>query len=372
MYTIKQCNTKNLKNLFIDFPYQLNKNNPHWIPPLKLSILDTFNFEKNPFWKLVDYDFWIVTKQEIVVGRVLALINHPQNKIENNKIGHFGFLESIDNQDVFKLLLDTATNWCSSKGMNKIMGPLNPSLNYELGVLTKGFDLDPYFMMTYNATYYNQNIITCGFCPSMEFYAYQLDVANFHASNKILAICNRYFKNKSIIIRNINLKNFDKESETIRNIYNDAFQSHWGYVPFEKDEFKFMAKDMTQIINPNLLFTIMVDNEDVAFILALPNLNEVLKKIKNGKLFPFGFIKLLYLKKYIKSVRVINIAIKSKYEHLGLGALLYIEMVKRLKQNGYMTGEMSWVAANNLKMNNAITTMGGKVTKKYLIYEKNI
>lgn len=352
---------------FLNVPVRVNKGNPKWVPPLQLGVRNVFS-DKNPFWNFTEKILFVGYRGGLPIGRIAAF--YPKNGAAAE--GYFGFLEGENEGALFKALLEAAKDWLKNKGCTMMKGPFNPGLNYELGVLVDGFERQPFFMMSYNPPFYDAQIKDCGFEKEVDFFAYELSTDDFQIHEKMERVNNALRERCAISFFNIDLKKFKQSTDIIRTLYNDAFQDHYGYVPFDEMEFDYMAKDMTQVIDPRLLFTVLVDGEQAGFILALPNLNEALQYVKDGKLWPFGIINFLFYKRRIKTVRVINVAIRKKFIHLGLGSLLYEEMVRRLRNSGYTGGEMSWVVEDNLPMNKAAREMGGQIRKTYRIYRKSI
>ena len=241
-----------------------------------------------------------------------------------------------------------------------------------MGTLISGFELPPYIMMTYNFEYYPQKIEAAGYMKEMDFFAYYTGRHAPTLYHKIDRIIDLTKKKYALTVRRVNKKNFYSEIDILHEVYNDAFSGHYGFVPMTKDEFVFMGKDLFQIVDEDFLLIAEYNNEPVAFILALPNYNEVFGRIKNGKLFPFGLIKFLYFKNKIESIRILTIAIKEKYRHLGIGAYLYREIIKTTDEKKTTHGEMSWIAENNVQMNKAAVEMGAVLNKKYRLYYKNL
>ena len=349
---------------FYTFNLTHYKNSNKFIHPLQVSLKDTFDIKNNPYWLTVNYKFFIAKKDRKPVGRIAVMA--PKNNLQQ---AHFGFFECTNDLTVARQLFEKAEKTSIDWGCKHLNGPFNPSLNYELGVLTEGFQNEPFFMMTYN---YEDLIKKCGYHPEEKFYSYLLETKNFIEHSKLLRVANTLKNNPEIIIRNVNLKNFEAEARAIFKIYNDAFKGHFGFVPFEQKEFLFMAKDMKQIINPSLLKLVFWNNEPVVFILTLPNLNEVLKRIKKGQLFPTGILKLLYFKNKISSVRVVNAAIKQKYQHSGLGALMYYSIFQEIKKLNLKTGQLSWIAESNKTMLKIVEELGAVKENTYAIYKKDL
>ena len=325
---------------------------------------------KHPFWQQNPHRFFLAYQNGRCVGRIAAFVNKEHNRFHQLNDGSFGFLEAENEAAVFGQLLQTAEEFLVQQGCRQITGPFNPSLHYELGVLTEGFDTPPYFMLTHNASYYDARIKEAGYQKQKDFYAYMLDGAGYVPTEKMLRV-GAYLKERyQISLRHIDLKAFQREVETFYSLYTDAFSGHWGFTPMEKEEFLTMATEMKQLADPRLILIAERQGEPIAFLLCLPNLNEVLINIKNGRLFPFGLFKILTGKRKIKSARVVIAAVKKSQEHLGLGALLYPELMQRGKQYGYQQCELSWVVEDNVIMNRIATGLQARRHKTYRIYHK--
>jgi GNAT superfamily N-acetyltransferase len=356
---------------FVQFPYSLYARHKSWVPPLRISQEEILN-RNNSFWKNNPNEFFLAYINGQVVGRIVAFMNRQHSNHFNSNDGFFGFLEAIDDAEVFAQLFHHAEEFLKSHQCNNIIGPMNPTIHHELGVLTNGFGLPPFFMLTYNSHYYDGLIQQCGYHTLKDFAAYKLDTADFQLTNKIHRVQLLLQKKCSVVIRTPNMKDFINELRIFHGIYNSAFVDHWGFSPINWDEFLFLGKDMKMVLNKEMVLIAEIDHEPIGFLLAIPNLNEVLIKIKNGRLFPFGFFRLLFQRKKIKSLRVITIAIKKEYQHLGIGSILYPEIVQRAKTNGYTSSELSWVSENNVQMNKVCIEIGGEVYKNYRLYSKPI
>jgi hypothetical protein len=306
------------------------------------------------------------------VGRIAGFINKEHNEYHNSSVGFFGFLEAIEDPAVFNSLLNAAEEFISGNGCRIIIGPFNPSLHYELGVLTRGFNEPPYFMLTHNYNYYESYILSSGYMGLKDFYSYKLVAKQFNPTPTMERVNTHLHNRYPLIIRNADLKNFVKELDIIYEIYNDAFAGHWGFTPIQKEEFRLLAKDMKSIIDPKLVLIAELNKVPVAFLLCLPNFNEIFIKIKHGRLFPFGILKLLAGKNQIKSVRVITAAVKKKYQHLGIGGALYPEIMKKAIEGRFKEGELSWVVEDNYEMTRIAKDLGAEAYKTYRVYSKNL
>ncbi len=369
--TILPVSNKKDLMTFIKFPWKIYKDDPYWVPPLLLDMKNLLNKTKNPFFNHSEADFFLAKRNGDIVGRIAAILNNPHNKIHNEKTGFFGFFECINDEQVSAALLNTAKEWVQSKDMTQLRGPMNYSVNDTAGFLSEGFNSSPAIMMTYNPKYYLDLMDKAGFSKIKELYAYTFN-RDMPIPERFIKFANKTLEDPSIKLRTINMKEFDKEVSIIQEIYNDAWQNNWGAVPMTSEEFRHAAKDLKTAVDPDIVFVAEVNGEPAGFSLALPDYNEIFKDI-NGRLFPFGLIKLLLNKKKIKGIRVITLGVKQKFQKKrGLAPAFYYETYVRGKNKGYSVGEFSWILDDNVLMNRAIEALGATLYKKYSIYEKAV
>lgn len=357
---------------FIKFPWQIYRNDPYWVPPLLIDRKKLLDTGKNPFFKENPVRFFMAYRNSKPVGRIAAIINHRHNEYHQDKAGFFGFLEGINDREVFELLLNTACEWLRQHDRTSIVGPVNPSTNDEVGFLVDGFDTPPFFMMTHSPAYYNEILESLGYRKAKDLLAYFVDDETVILNKKMQRVCAAIRSKYDVAIRPVNLKNFKQELEIVRSIYNDAWAPNWGFVPMTPEEFDFVANDFRQIINPELALIGEYKGEAVGFLLALPNYNEVFKKIPNGRLIPFGLFTFLLNKNKIRSMRVVTLGIKRQYQAMGIGALFYDEIIRRGRKIGMQSAEMSWILEDNDLMNKAVNLLGARPYKTYRIYEKDL
>ena len=365
------------KRLFIDLPYKLYRGSPHWIAPLRIAQRDILNTNRHPFYKTSDVEMFLAQRDGRVVGRIMAILNHAHNEFHNERVGFFGFFEVGNDPEASAALLDTARDWVRQRGAEVIRGPVNPSTNYECGLLVDSFDSDPVVMMTYNPPYYVELIERYGLQKAMDLYAYATSAESFIVSDKLTRVADRLKKRDGISVRTINLKDFKNEVERVRRIYNDAWSRNWGFVPVSEEEFEHLAKDLKQIVDPEIAYIAEKETEGraervpIAFFLAVPDLNRALKKI-NGRLLPFGLPKLLWHSRKINFIRIVTMGVVKEYQSLGIAAVFYDEVYRRAPAHGYANGEVSWVLENNDLMNRAMDLLGAQRSKTYRIYEMRI
>jgi len=366
--TITELKGKSDLNKFVNLPWSIYRNDPHWVPPLKIAIKDLMA-PKHPFYETSQCRTFLAMQDGKVLGRIMGIINHEHNKFHQEKCGFFGFFEATNNEKVANALLRKVQDWLLAEGMDIVRGPVNPSTNYECGLLVEGFDDDPQLMMTYNPPFYKKLNEDNGYAKSKDLLAYQIDL-NFQMPEKIVKIAERVEKSENVTYRKINMKDWDNEIRLMMDIYNSAWEKNWGFIPMTEKEFLHTAKDLKTVIDPNLIQFCMVKGDPAAFIVALPDYNQVFKRIPNGRLLPTGIFKLLTGKKHINRMRVITMGVKEKYRNLGLASLLYKREKEDALAQGYKECEMSWILEDNFNMNRPLVVMGAKPYKRYRIFEK--
>ncbi len=373
MITIIPVETKKSRAEFIDFPHDLYLGDPNYVPELFVAQDDLLNPAKHPFFKHSSAQLFLAYENGKLVGRIAAIWNVHHNTYNNVNEGQFGFFDCIDSQKVANALLKTAEDWVKAKGGDKLVGPINLSTNETCGLLIEGFDTPPVAMMTYNYPYYIDLIDNYGFSKQVDLRAYDVrtETANLR-SVALLEKLEERLKRSGIILREINLKDFKNEAEKIKKVYNQAWDKNLGFVPMTDDEFAWVAKDLKMIVDPSFCIIAEKDNEIVGFSVGIPNINEILIKIKRGRLLPTGIFKLLFGKKNIKTLRVMMLGVLEPYRKLGIEACLYGRIIKNAKPKGIEGAECSWMLEHNYMMNHAIEQINGKLTKSYRIYEKSI
>ena len=360
---------------FIQLPWKIYKDYPHWVPPLRLQLKTTLNPQKNPFFEHADVAFFVCREGSEVVGRIAAILNENHNAFHKEKVGFFGFFESIQNFDVAKVLLDAASQWVKEKGMVLLRGPMSFSTNDECGFLIEGFDSSPMVMMPYNPEYYLEFMEEYGFQKVKDLLAYV--IYRQELPHRLRRAAELIQRRRKITLRSINLKDFEREVERMKEIYNSAWERNWGFVPMTDKEFTHMAKDLREkvigksVIDPDLVLIAEVKGEPVGFSLALPDINQALKKV-NGRLFPFGLLKLRWYMRKIDAMRLITLGVKKQYRRLGIDGLFYYETFRRGLEKGYRMGEASWILEDNIMMKRGAENVGATIYKRYRVYEKSL
>lgn len=362
-------NNKSALKEFVELPYGLYRNDPHWVPPLRIAVKELLDKVKHPFYANAETELFLARRNGKVVGRVAAILDRAHNRFHEEKAGFFGFFECENDLEAAKALLATAQDWVTGKGAEFLRGPVNPSTNYECGMLIDGFDRDPMVMMTYNPRYYPTLMDQAGMRKSKDLLAYLSD-ANTIEMKKIDRVADKVLKTTGVRVRPINMKDFDAEVARVWEVYGAAWARNWGFIPMSREEFALMGKGMKMILKPELVLIGEIGDRVVGFALALPDVNQALKPA-NGRLLPTGLLKILYYQRLIKSVRVLALGVVEEYRASGLAAGFYATLVRNARKLGFGETEMSWILEDNVLMNRSLEVMGAKRYKTYRIYERN-
>ena len=355
---------------FIDFPHDLYKNDPNYVPELFIGQRDLLT--THPFHKHSSLQPFLVLEDGRITGRIAAILNNSHNQFNKVNDGFFGFFDCINDQETANLLFETAAKWLKDKGADqKLIGPVNFSTNEACGLLIEGFDSPPFLLQTYNYPYYSELIEKAGFVKQVDLIAWHWQGQAYDdKSVRLLNALQERLKRNNIIIRKVNIKNFKEETAKLRQVYNSAWDQNTGFVPLNDEEFEWLAKDLKLILDPDFALVAEQNGKIVAFGLALPNFNEVLQKVKRGRLLPTGIFTILLNKKKIKSLRIYALGVVDGYRKMGIEAVLYGTIISEYKRKGFLHAEAGWTLENNTLMNEAIKAIKGDPYKKYRIYEK--
>ena len=364
---------KDLK-AFIRVPWRIYKDDPNWVPPLLIERKEAFSAH-HPYFKHAKWRAWTAYRNGEPIGRISAQIDDLHLQQHGTKTGFFGLIEAPDDIEVFKALFETAESWLRDEGMEHVVGPFNLSINQDLGVLVEGFDTPPYIMTGHAPPYYGAAIESCGYRPAQDLLAYGLDGGTLAIPRVMRALIER--SGDRIKVRKLNLKAKLAELESMRDIFNDAWENNWNFIPFTSEEFNTIGKELLMAAPNDFIQIAEVDGEDSAFIVLLPNINEAIADL-NGRLLPFGWAKLIRRLKvdFPKSARVALMGVRQKYQNTRFGpALAYMiinEVMEAGKARGLERVEMSWILDHNHGVRNIIESVGGLITKRYRMYEKEL
>jgi len=360
---------------FQRLPWAIYSGDPSWVPPIlsqERGLLGWADWRgrRHPFCDNAEIITFLAERRGATVGRVAVLVNNIHNQKYNEKVGFFGFFECIDDPAIATALFDAGQAWLRSHGMTVCRGPVNPSLNYTCGLLIDGFTTPPVFLMTYNPPYYAALIEACGFTKSQDLYAYEMDVA------LLAKLVDRYkpavisaLEGRGLTVRPFDPSRFDEEIKTYLELYNSSLDGTWGFTPLQQGEVRQIAAELKHIIAPEFAAFAMVNGQTIGAVLALLDYNQIIRTI-NGRLFPFGALKLIRGHKRIDVARGMAVTMSPGYQQSGLGIVLLDRLVEAAKPWGLKCWEFSWVLESNKSSRGTLERLGTKRSKTYRIYDR--
>ena len=371
---IREVSGKRAIEEFIRIPWNIYKQDPNWIPPLLFERRKAFS-AKHPFFKHADWRAWTAFRGGKPVGRISAQIDDLHQQLHDSKTGFFGLIEAPDDNEVFKALFTTAENWLREQGMRQVLGPFNLNINQEIGILVEGFDSPPFVMMGHSPAYYGASIERCGYRPAQDLLAYELTTGALTIPRIMQALLDR--SAQRVHVRCLLRKEKEADLEIMRDIFNDAWKENWNFVPFTREEFRMVGKELLMLLPENFIQIAELDGEAVAFIVLIPNINEVISDL-DGRLFPFGWARLIWRLKvdFPKTARVALMGVRQKHQNTRFGPALAYMVTKAVMDAGLdrelKRVEMSWVLSHNHATRNIIESVGGEIRKRYRMYEKDL
>jgi GNAT superfamily N-acetyltransferase len=368
---VQPVSTKKLLAQFIDFPHELYRNDSNYVPELFIAQRDLLTPGKHPFHEHSELQTFLAFRDGKVVGRIAAINNRNHNSFNDAQDGFFGFFDCINDKEVSEALFQTAADWLKKRNLKTIIGPVNFSTNEACGLLIEGFDGPPVVMMPYNSPYYVPLIEDAGLSEKVTLLAYTMVPKMVEDKPiRMTELLKERLARRNIVIRNVNLKGFDQEVVKIREIYNKAWDKNLGFVPMTDKEFAYLAKDLKMILDPDFCLVAEENGVAIGFALAIPDLNQVLAKIKKGRLLPTGIFKLLLNKKKINGLRVLALGVLASHRKLGIETCFYGELIKKGREKGFVYAEASWILEHNDMMNMALINIKADPYRRYRIYEK--
>ncbi len=355
---------------FIDYPYELYRGVEQFVPPLKMERNEFFDLEKNPFYKSSKTKLFLAMKDRKVVGRIAICVNFTHNEFHHEKTGFFGFLDTPDDFEIASKLLKVAMITLKREGMDKMRGPMNFSTNHEIGFLIEGFDMPPTVMMPYNYAYQPRLAEKFGLKKVMDLLGFII-TKDEPISERILTVEAKLRERSKIKLRTANFKDFSNEVSRLLQVYNQAWVHNWGFVPMDEAEFRYQCNNLKQIADPNMIFIAEYEGTPVAFSVALPDINQALIHLQ-GKLFPFGLIKLLWhtkVRNKVHGVRMITMGVIPQFQKRGIDMMFFVNTYNEGIKRGYKWAELSWILETNELMCRSAEQMGAKLYKRYRIME---
>ena len=366
---IQPVETRSQQQRFIRLPWRIYADDPCWMPPVIMSQQELLGFRKHPFYERSKSRSFLATRGGRDVGRITAIVNAVHIDRYKEQRGFFGFFECDEDTAASRALFQAAGDWLHAQGMTCIRGPANPSLNYECGLLIEGFDTPPFFMMTHNRPWYAQLVEDAGFGKIEDMFAFWGETSMLGGLDpKLVTMVEGVKERFGVTIRPLDRRRFADEVRTFLHIYNESLGGTWGFVPLTSGEIDHMAASLKYLIEPELTLVAEVEGKPVGAVFCLLDYNPRIKAI-DGRLFPFGFLRLLWNKKAIKRLRAISTNVIPEYQAWGIGLVLMNGLYERFMKWGLREVEFSWVLESNYLSRRTLERGGALVTKKYRMYQ---
>jgi GNAT superfamily N-acetyltransferase len=371
---ISEVSSRRERGAFIKFPWRVYANDPAWVPPLLIERKAFLDRKRHPFYRHGDAALFLARRNDELVGRIMASDDPNYNALHQSNVGCFGLFECINDRNVAVALFERATRWVRERGRTEIIGPIDYSTNYVCGLLMDGFQFSPTILTAHNPPYYRDLIESCGFAKEKDWYAWWFaDPAK--AVTQLRRLAERFHARCPATIRPANLKNLRDESSRLRQVYNQAWEKNWGFVPFTEAEIQFMTNELKPLLVSEFAWVAEIGNEPVGFALCLPDINVILRQL-NGRLtrfgFPVGLIKLLLYKRRVRQGRLIALGVVEKYRRAGIAEMLVLRVIEETMVKRGMTGELSMTLEDNFMINRFLDAIGAERYKTYRIFKRTL
>jgi GNAT superfamily N-acetyltransferase len=358
---------------FIKLPFRLYEGEPNWVPPLIADRRRFLDRSKNPFFEHGEAEYFLAWRDGRVVGRVTAQVDRNLHAVQDNRWGQFGFFECEDDQEAATALIDAAEAWVRGKGCDRLVGPFDFTTNDECGVLVEGFERLPVILMNWTHRHYPRLLEGAGLTKAMDTLMWSLDVVNRDRVHPaIWEMADKVEREHGIVCRGMRKKDMEAEIGRFLEVYNEAWERNWGFVPLTETEVRHYAKQLKPLLDENwAMIAETKDGRTVGAALTLPDYNQVLRHM-NGRLLPFGWAKFLWYRRRIDRVRVFALGVKKEFQHTGVAARFYQMHYDAAERTPQSQGETGWILETNKPMNRAMEGMGGEVVARYRIFEREL
>lgn len=353
---------------FIALAHDIYVGDPNWVAPLNRELADTLTPGRNPFWRHADRELFLAERNGRAVGRIAAINDRNYNEYHSSSIGFFGFYESVNDPEVTAALLGATEGWCREAGLARLFGPANPSMNDECGLLVDAFRQPPMIKTCYNPPWYAGLIEQAGYAKVKDLYGFRLDLAR-NLPEKITRVIEAHKASGDLVTRPVDLRQMARDLGYATEVYNDAWSRNWDFAPMTPAEIDELARQLKPVIVPELCPLVFYKGEIAAMAIGLPDYNQVLIRLR-GRMFPFGWLRFLLGRRHINRGRLWALGVKRRFQHLGLGAVMYHEAFAGARRLGYRWGELSWILEDNEAIIRPIRLLGGERYKTWRIYEK--
>ncbi|HVD38885.1 MAG TPA: hypothetical protein VNC15_08650 [Solirubrobacterales bacterium] len=374
--TIRPVRTRRELKRFVKLPFRLHRESEQWVPPLVFERMQFLDRKKNPWFEHGEAEYFLAERDGEPVGRITAQVDSRWDEFQGGRDAMFGFFEAAEDPEVVRALFDAAAEWARARGRERLLGPMDFTTNDEIGILIEGFERQPMILEPWHPPYYPRLIEAEGFGKAMDVLMWELRMGQLKEGERvdpsIHAAAEKALHDEGITIRNMRKRDMAGEVRRFMDVYNEAWGDNWGFVPITDAEVEFQAKNLKQVLDEEWTFMAEKDGEVVGAALTLPDINQVMAGL-NGRLLPLGWAKFLLGKRKIDRLRVFALGVKHDYRHTGVAAGLYLEHIKMAAlPDKIHWGEMGWILETNKPMNRAMEGMGGKIVKKYRLYERSL
>jgi hypothetical protein len=355
---------------FIDLPYRLHSTSPVWVPPLRIERRLFLNRRANAFFKHGDAQLFLAERDGRVVGRISAQYDRAFNEFHGNRWGMFGFLELADEPDVLPALLQTAEDWLRERGRDRMVGPMDFTMNDESGVLVEGFEREPMIKQPWHPPYYATRCEEAGLAKAVDLLMWELHISD---RSKILPVifklAGEVEPRHGIRVRHMTRRSLRRDLDRFADVYNSAWSENWGFVPYSKPDLDQYATEMQLVFDPHwFMVAETAEGETAAVAITVPDINQVLRRM-GGRLLPLGWWHFLRRNRIMDRVRVGFLGVKPAFQHTGVAAAMYVEHFDMATVTPQKWGEMGWILETNRNMNRAMEAMGGRVVRRFRVYE---
>ena len=372
--TIRPVRSRRELKRFVKVPFRLHRDQPQWVAPLIFERMEFLNREKNPYFEHAEAEYFLAERDGEAVGRVTVQVDHRWDEYQGGSDAMFGFFETENDPEVAAALLGAASEWARGKGRGRLLGPMDFTTNDEIGILIEGYDRRPMILEPWHPPHYRELVEAEGFGKAMDVQMWELQFGDLKEGESfdpsIHAAAEKALHDEGIVIRNMRKRDMAGEVRRFMDVYNEAWGDNWGFVPITDAEVEFQAKNLKQVIDEDWTYMAEKDGEVIGAALTLPDINQVMAKL-NGRLLPLGWLRFLLGKRKIDQLRVFALGVKHDYHHSGVAAGLYLKHLETAALPGTIEGgDMGWILETNEPMNRAMKGMGGRVVKRYRVFER--
>ncbi|MFP4322468.1 MAG: hypothetical protein ACLFTK_08435 [Anaerolineales bacterium] len=375
------------REAFFRFPWQHYKDSPYWVPELPAIRRETLSREHNPAWEYLEGDYFLARRGGQTVGTIAAFINHRHNEVHNEKMGFFGFFESIDDQAVAAALLNTAMEYVRGLGATALRGPANFTVNEQYGLLVEGFDQYPIVLMPYNPPYYMTLLENAGFEKAMDLYSWRHDNDTVFSKlyeedgvteQRTIKLIRRNNQRRKITVRTFDMRNKQRDFHILRELYDKGWEANWGHVPMTDRELDALVEGLGFLLLPRYTLFGEIDGEPAGFILIIPDFNQVLRHVRPhpGRPTWWWYLQAAWhwkIRPKITGSRAILFGVKREYHGLGVDPAMFLYLAEQLVQDGRFDWlDASWILENNHPTNDLAVRFGAYIHRRHRIYQKTL